>query len=98
MTIVEQRAAGPKKQKKKYVRPAPTLPLLVRYSDLVERGIVSSWMQLSQFIDNQGFPVGRLLGANTRAWTLDEVNAWLAARPTGKKPVPGRTTNPESES
>jgi hypothetical protein len=31
-----------------------------------------------------------MLGRNTRAWALDEVEAWLAARPTAKKVVHGR--------
>ena len=91
MSITEQPAA-PRKQKKKHVRPAPVLPLLLRYSNLFDKGIVTSWMQLGRLIDQQGFPTGRLLSANTRVWTEDEVNEWLASRPTGKKPVPGRSS------
>ena len=90
MTITEQ--PGPKKPK--HARPAPTLPFLLRYRDLVDAGIVSSWMQVGRLIANQGFPTGVMLSANIRAWPADEVNAWLESRPTAKKPVPGRASTP----
>jgi predicted DNA-binding transcriptional regulator AlpA len=43
-----------------------------------------------RLIDEEGFPPGAMLGRNTRAWALDEVEAWLAARPTARKAVPRR--------
>jgi predicted DNA-binding transcriptional regulator AlpA len=33
-----------------------------------------------RLIDEEGFPPGAMLGRNTRAWALDEVEAWLAAQ------------------
>jgi hypothetical protein len=60
---------------------APRLPVFVRYRDLVAAGIVNNWPTLIRLITEQNFPCGILLGPNTRAWRLDEVEAWLAARP-----------------
>ena len=53
---------------------------LLRYHDLVDRGIVNNRMTLSRWIDGQGFPPGFMLGPNSRSWPEDEVEAWLAAR------------------
>lgn len=54
---------------------------LLRFSDLKQRGIVRNWPTLTRWIDRDGFPPGRKLSANTRAWTEDEIEAWLASRP-----------------
>ena len=64
------------------------IPTLLRYSDLKERGIVENWQTLSNWIEREGFPPGRLIGPNTRAWTTDEVGDWLASRPAAPKPTP----------
>ncbi|MGB8568684.1 MAG: transcriptional regulator [Pseudolabrys sp.] len=58
---------------------------LIRFRDLRERGIVSNWPQLRRLVDTCGFPSGRYLGPNTRAWTEAEVDKWLAARPTNRE-------------
>ena len=58
-----------------------SLPTFLRFKDLKARGIVQSWPQLGRLIRDQGFPLGTMLGVNTRAWTEDEVAAWLASRP-----------------
>jgi hypothetical protein len=58
------------------------LPTLVRFEDLRQRGIVTTWQGLRHLQAHAGFPLGRLLGPASRAWTTDEVNAWLASRPT----------------
>jgi predicted DNA-binding transcriptional regulator AlpA len=60
---------------------------LIRYADLVEKGVVNSRMTLKRLIDAQGFPPGRLITPNARAWTEDEVNAWIASRPIARKPT-----------
>jgi predicted DNA-binding transcriptional regulator AlpA len=60
----------------------------VRYKDLVEAGIIGNWPTLLRFIEDEGFPPGIMIGPNTRAWPLDEVEAWLANRPTARKDVP----------
>ncbi|WP_395664215.1 helix-turn-helix transcriptional regulator [Aestuariivirga sp.] len=54
----------------------------LRYRDLEARGIVRSWAALRYKIKHNGFPPGRYLGPNTRAWTAEEVQAWLDALPT----------------
>jgi predicted DNA-binding transcriptional regulator AlpA len=54
----------------------------LRYRDLEARGIVRSWAALRYKIKHNGFPPGRYLGPNTRAWTGAEVQEWLDALPT----------------
>lgn len=53
----------------------------LRYKDLEERGIVNSWTSLRYKIKNNGFPQGRYIGPNSRAWTEEEVQEWLEALP-----------------
>jgi predicted DNA-binding transcriptional regulator AlpA len=55
---------------------------LLRFKDLRRLGVVSSWPQLRNMQKAYGFPSGLLLGANSRAWRVAEVEAWLANRPT----------------
>jgi hypothetical protein len=63
----------------------------LRYSDLVEANVVNNWTQLLRLIDLENFPVGIMLSPNCRAWRLDQVEAWLADRPTARKiPPPAR--------
>lgn len=69
-------------------------PVFVRYEDLVAAGFVGSWTQLLRMIDDEGFPAGTLLSANVRAWRLDEMEAWLAARPMARKAVPPDAVHP----
>jgi hypothetical protein len=68
------------------------LPTFVRYADLVAAGIVANWTTLLRLIDTEGFPVGIMIGANTRAWRADEVEAWLASRPSARKVLPPGAT------
>jgi predicted DNA-binding transcriptional regulator AlpA len=65
-----------------------TLPIFVRYSDLIRANIVGSWTQLKRLMDKEGFPLGQMLSANIRAWRLDEIEAWLDGRPTERKETP----------
>jgi predicted DNA-binding transcriptional regulator AlpA len=62
----------------------------LRFRDLQKAGIVMSWPMLRCRVDNDGFPPGRKLGGNTRAWTEEEVQAWLDSRPTARKAAPPR--------
>jgi predicted DNA-binding transcriptional regulator AlpA len=71
----------------------PSLPIFVRYADLVSSNIVRSWTQLLRMIDHENFPVGQMLSPNIRVWRLDEIEAWLAGRPTARK-VPPPTSKP----
>lgn len=54
--------------------------VLLRFSDLVARGIVRNREQLRNLVSNQGFPAGWMLSPNARVWDLPEVEAWLQAR------------------
>ena len=54
----------------------------LRYTDLVERQIVSNRTTLARWIKDYDFPAGVLLGPNSRAWASDQVDAWLEARAT----------------
>lgn len=60
---------------------------MLRFQDLKARGILSNRMTLKRWIDHHGFPCGRMIGPNSRAWTEEEVDAWLAERPSGRKVV-----------
>jgi predicted DNA-binding transcriptional regulator AlpA len=67
---------------------AARLPVYVRFSQLRAANIVASHQQLYNLIDRDNFPPGILLGTHTRVWLLDEVKAWLAARPSERKQAP----------
>ena len=69
---------------------------LIRYNDLVEKGVVSSRMTLKRMIDDQGFPPGRLVTPNARAWTEAEVDEWIASRPIARKPSTRKAACPAS--
>ena len=64
------------------------LPTQLRFRDLKARGLVTNWVTLRNWIDNEGFPAGKLAGPNTRLWDEPDVAAWLASRPTKAKPAP----------
>ena len=55
---------------------------LLRFSDLQARRIANSWAQLGRMQKKHGFPSGIMLSENVRAWPDDQVDAWLANRPT----------------
>jgi predicted DNA-binding transcriptional regulator AlpA len=57
------------------------IPIMLRFNDLKAKQVVNNWPTLLNWIKHEGFPPGRKIGPNTRAWTEDEVNAWLATRP-----------------
>jgi len=59
---------------------------LLRYSDLKAAGVVNNRVTLARLIKSQGFPPGKLLGPNTRAWPENEIDRWLASRPTVRAP------------
>ena len=74
---------------------ARLLPVYVRFNDLVRANIATSWPQVLRMIEGENFPTGIMLGPNTRAWRLDLVEAWLAARPTARKIVNPRRVKEE---
>jgi predicted DNA-binding transcriptional regulator AlpA len=55
--------------------------LYLRYNDLAAKGVVNNRPTLYRWIKRYGFPKGQLLGPNTRAWRIDEVEEWLRSRP-----------------
>jgi predicted DNA-binding transcriptional regulator AlpA len=59
---------------------------LIRYHDIVAKGIVNSRMTLKRLIDHQSFPPGILITPNARAWDEADVDAWIASRPAARKP------------
>jgi hypothetical protein len=69
-------------------------PIFVRYADLEAAGFVGSWTQLLRMIDEDGFPPGTMLGRNTRAWRADEIEAWVASRPSARKIMPRDAVHP----
>jgi predicted DNA-binding transcriptional regulator AlpA len=59
---------------------------LLRFKDLQRLGIVSSWPQLRYMQQNYSFPSGLVLGANSRAWRVSDVEQWLLNCPTESPP------------
>jgi hypothetical protein len=64
------------------------MQLRLRYADLKARGIVKNRATLGNWIRRYGFPTGQLTGPNSRTWGEDEVEAYLAGRPTKSKAMP----------
>jgi len=60
----------------------------LRFRDLQDAGIITSWPMLTRRMERDGFPPGRKLGPNTRVWSEDEIQAWLDGRPTARKAGP----------
>jgi predicted DNA-binding transcriptional regulator AlpA len=57
------------------------MTVLLRFRDLVARGIVRNRMTLRRRIRKDGFPPGRMTGPNERTWTQTEVDTWIESRP-----------------
>ena len=57
--------------------------LLYRFHDLKRLGIVNNYTTLLRWIAAGDFPAGRMLGANSRAWLVSEIEDWIASRPVG---------------
>jgi hypothetical protein len=66
----------------------------LRFSDLKARGLVASWPALKLKIQLHGFPPGKMLGPNTRAWDEEEIEAWEASRPIAGPPPRGAAARP----
>jgi hypothetical protein len=63
--------------------PEIQVPQLLRHADLVARGITTSWARTRHLQTHEGFPLGKLLGPNSRVWSVDEILAWWNSRPSG---------------
>jgi predicted DNA-binding transcriptional regulator AlpA len=62
---------------------------LLRFPNLKQKNIVKSWPQLKRLQDRYNFPKGRMIGPNTRAWTDQEIDEWVASCPVEGPPPRG---------
>jgi hypothetical protein len=68
----------------------------VSFADLQELGIIPNWVTLRAWQKDPqiGFPLGRLLGPNSRRWHMQtEIEPWLASRPTAIRVIAANKTN-----
>jgi hypothetical protein len=61
---------------------------LRRFEDLRAQRIVQTWTSLNKWIDEKGFPPGRIIG-RFRTWTQAEVLAWVERQPSDKVELRG---------
>ncbi len=52
----------------------------LRFPDLVEAGLVNNRTTLARWIKSGNFPAPVSLGPNTRAWLVDDIEAWANTR------------------
>jgi predicted DNA-binding transcriptional regulator AlpA len=69
---------------------------LIRYPDLVAKGVVNSRMTLKRLIDTQDFPPGVLITPNARAWDETAVDEWISSRPAARKRSTRNSARPDS--
>jgi predicted DNA-binding transcriptional regulator AlpA len=69
----------------------------LRFRDLKARGIISNWATLNSWINNRGFPPGRLVAPNTRLWDESEIADWLKTRPSARKITPQSPGRPRGK-
>jgi predicted DNA-binding transcriptional regulator AlpA len=62
---------------------------LLRFADLEARNIVHSWPQLKRLVEKHGFPKGRMISPNIRAWDEAEIDEWFKSRPSGGTELKG---------
>lgn len=62
---------------------------LYRFAYLKDVGLVPNWPTLRRWQEQVGFPTGKLIGPNIRAWTGAELNHFLVTRPTGPTTLKG---------
>jgi Prophage CP4-57 regulatory protein (AlpA) len=60
--------------------------IYIDYNGLLRKGVFNSRMTLWRAIRDRGFPEGILITPSRRVWAEAEVDAWIASRPTAKKP------------
>ena len=56
-------------------------PMVYRFADLVDLGLVNNWPQLKILVEQHGFPAGFMLSANARAWLTTDIDQWVSTRP-----------------
>jgi len=52
----------------------------LRFNDLVARGILRNRVTLGRWTKDRGFPSGLKIGDNTRVWTEESIERWIAER------------------
>ena len=52
----------------------------LRFNDLVARGVLRNRVTLGHWIKDRGFPRGLKIGDNTRVWTEESIEQWIAER------------------
>ena len=66
------------------------MTIILRFANLKRNGIVNSWPQLKRLQTEQGFPLGKMLSPNIRAWTEAEIDQWIESRPVeNSQPLKG---------
>ena len=60
----------------------------LRFKNLKEMGLVTSWPRLKDLIDNHNFPAGRRQGDRERIWTSDEIADYTASLPAADEKAP----------
>ncbi len=60
----------------------------LRFSDLVELGIIRNRMTLKRWVESGHFPAPIRLGPNSIAWRASDVQAWLDARTDATRDFP----------
>ena len=53
---------------------------LLRFSDLKDANVVTSWPQLRRLVTGQEFPPGYMLSPAVRVWDAAEIENWLESR------------------
>jgi hypothetical protein len=70
--------------------------MILHFEDLAEQGIVKTWNSVNDWIENRGFPPGRLI-ARRRVWTEREILAWIEKQPNDKGMVRGDAKRRQAE-
>jgi predicted DNA-binding transcriptional regulator AlpA len=52
----------------------------LRFNDLVARGVLRNRVTLGRWVKDHGFPPGLKIGDNTRVWTEESIEKWIAER------------------
>lgn len=74
----------------------PTIQLL-RFSDLKEAQVVTSWPQLKRLVTKHGFPAGFNLSPAVRVWDAAEIKAWLDGRRDASSDLPPEQAETEDD-
>ena len=77
------------------------IDIFLSFDDLQAMKIVLNWETLGRWQNDSKirFPKGRLLGPNSRRWSLKhDIEPWLASRPIAPKVTPKSPGRPRKQS